>query len=355
MGFSQHLGRSSLALPRHDYEVCGRGEAEVRAQAIFALAMLSSSAWSATLSGTYVGSGPGVSFYVQLVESQGGAIVGRFKQVSVDKDNKLSSLDAPLNGAASGDQFVGKIEAGWANGGNIVVSGKRTPGGIQITGATGLRANLRAGTDEDEARAIAVLRQGAQQNIVEVEKQKTREQQEGRLKRRVEALQGILSGASSYVEKGSLTYRNYAAYPQRYEAATGKLENTLGKLRLISGTDGQAGGRRTQLSSSMLHAKIDGTEHPHIDVRHAYEESMRDWKESGEKLGAAAKACAESSPPGLNSSSFTSLCEWVPRASESVAKAGEKSRAEFFKIRDVYKQELAKQEALLAEANRLSR
>jgi hypothetical protein len=312
------------------------------------------SAYSATWSGTYVGGGPGVSFYVQLVESQGGAIVGRFKQVSVDKDNKLSTIDSPLNGAASGDHFVGKIETGWANGGNIVVSGKRVPGGIQISGANGLRANLRAGTEEDEAKAVAVLRQGAEQNNAAVELQKTREQQEAKLKKRVEALQGVLAGAATYVEKGSLTYRNYAAYPLRYEATTAKLEGTLEKLKATPGSNGEAGGRRTQLSSSMLHEKIDGTEHPHIDVRHAYEKSMRDWKDSEGKLSSAAKACAESPTPGLNTSSFTSLCEWVSRASESVAKAGEQSRVEFFKIRDLYKSELAKQEALLVEASRVS-
>jgi hypothetical protein len=320
-----------------------------------ALTVVMAPAWSATCSGTYVGGGPRVSIYVQLVEFQGGAIVGRFKQVSVDKDNKLNTLDAPLNGAASGDHFVGKIEAGWANGGNIVISGKRTPGGIQISGANGLRANLRAGTEEDEARAMAELRQGAEQNIAAVELQKTREQQEAKLKKRVEALQGILAGAAAYVEKGSLTYRSYAAYPQKYEATTAKLEGALEKLRTTPGSNGEAGGRRIQLSSSMLHEKIDGTEHPHIDVRHAYEKSMRDWKDSESKLSAAAKACAESPPAGLNTSSFTSLCEWVPRASESVAKAGEQSRAEFFKIRDIYKSELAKQETLLAEANRVGR
>lgn len=320
-----------------------------------ALTMLISPAWSATWSGTYVGGGPRVSFYLQLVESQGGAIVGRFKQVSVDKDNKLSTIDAPLSGASSGEQFVGKIETGWANGGNIVVSGKRLPGGMEISGANGLRANLRAGTEEDEAKAVAMLRQGAEQNIAAVERQKTREQQEAKLKKRVEALQGILAGAAAYVEKGSLTYRNYAAYPQRYEATTAKLEGTLEKLRATPGSNGEAGGRRTQLSSSMLHEKIDGTEHPHIDVRHAYEKSMRDWKDSEGKLSAAAKACAESPPPSLNTSSFTSLCEWVPRVSESIAKAGEQSRVEFFKIRDVYKVELAKQEALLVEASRVSR
>ena len=227
-----------------------------------ALTVLIAPAWSATWSGTYVGGGPRVSFYVQLVEAQGGAILGRFKQVSVDKDNKLSTLDAPLNGAASGDQFVGKIEAGWANGGNIAVSGKRTPVGIDISGASGLQANLRVGTEEDEARALAVLRQGAEQNNAAVERQKTREQQEAKLKKRVEALQGILAGAAAYAEKGSLTYRNYAAYPQRYEATTVKLEGTLEKLKATPGSNGEAGGRRTQLSSSMFHEKIDGTEHP---------------------------------------------------------------------------------------------
>jgi len=82
---------------------------------------------------------------------------------------------------------------------------------------------------------------------------------------------------------------------------------------------------------------------------------MRDWKDAEGKLSAAAKACAESSPSGLDTSSFTSLCAWVPQVSESVLKAGEQSRAEFFKIRDIYKSQLAKQEALLVEADRVSR
>ncbi|MDR6428042.1 hypothetical protein J2738_004197 [Variovorax paradoxus] len=320
-----------------------------------ALAVLTAPAWSTTWSGTYVGGGPGVSFYVQLVESQGGTIVGRFKQVSVDKDNKLNTLDVPLSGAANGEQFVGRIEAGWANGDNIVVSGKRTPGGIQISGATGLRANLRAGTEEDEARALAALRQGAQQAIAAGELQKSREQQERNLKRRVESLHGILSGASSYVENGSFTYRNYAAYPKKYEATTAKLESTLDKLRATPGSGGEAGGRRTQLSSSMLHSKIDGTEHPHIEVRHAYEKSMRDWKDLDAKLSAATKACLEPTPVDLDVKAFQLACIRVPTVRGLVKTAGENSTTEFFKIRDVYKSELAKQEALLVEANRVSR
>ncbi|MGF6348131.1 hypothetical protein [Variovorax sp. W2I14] len=187
----------------------------VKAIVALALSVLSASAWCDGWSGTYIASGRDVIFIVQLVESSGGGVVGRFKQVSISKDYKLDTVDAPLSGAAAKDLFVGKIEGPWYAGGNMAISGRRTPAGIELTGAGGLRAYLRPATDADEARALAVLRQSAEQNIAAVERQKTREQQEAKLKKRVEALQGVLAGAAAYAEKGSLTYLNYAAYPQR--------------------------------------------------------------------------------------------------------------------------------------------
>jgi len=318
-----------------------------------ALAALSASGWCASWSGTYVASRSNVSFYLQLVESSGGAVIGRFKQVSVGKDNKLNILDAPLSGASSGDQFVGKIEAGWDRGGNIAISGKRIPGGVLLTGAGGLRVNLQPGTEEDELRAIAALQQGVQQAAAAEAQQKDLAKRSEIWKRRTEALQGILSSSSAYVDKGSLSYTKFASNPAKYEATTAKLEELLQQVKATTANTGEAIGRRSTLTASMLHSKIDGTEHPQIDVKHGYEASMRDWKDLEAKLVAATNACLTATPTDIDVDAFKAACSRLPTIRESVRTAGENSKAEYFKIRDVYVRELSKQEALRAEAEKV--
>lgn len=318
--------------------------------AFLAVAALSAPiAWSAGFTGTYVASGPRVSFLVQLVESSGGSVVGRFKVVELDKDNKLQRMEAPLSGAASGDQLVAKIEAGWLQGGNLAVSLKKIPGGLQLTGS-GMRANLRLGTEEDEAGAIANLGRESRQATAEKEAQEKRRQQDSIVQRRGEGIGRLLNAANAYVERGSRTYQNFNDYPARYDATTKKIQNIFEQLKSSRNI-----GERSTLSASMLHAKIDGTEHPHIEVRHAFEASMKDlqWLEEG--FAAADKACSESAPASIDASTFQAQCAKLPAARKSVAAAGESSKAGFFQIRDVYRGELAKQEAMVSQADRMVR
>lgn len=325
--------------------------------AVFAwLAVCAAPAVASGWSGSYLALGQDFTLFVQLVESPGGAVVGRFRQVSVGKDNKFSTLDAPISGAASGEQFVGKIEAAWYDGGVRAISGTRMPGGvIQLTGAGGLRVNLRPGIEEEEARAIAALQQGRQQAAAAEAQQKDLAKRSEIWKRRTEALQGILSSSLAYVDKGSLSYTKFASNPAKYEATTAKLENLLQQVKATTANTGEAIGRRSTLTASMLHSKIDGTEHPQIDVKHGYEASMRDWKDLEAKLVAATEACLRATPTDIDASAFKTACSRLPTIRESVRTAGENSKAEYFKIRDVYVRELAKQESLRMEAEKVSR
>lgn len=332
-------------------------DTQTRARAIFVTAAVafSAPALSASWSGTYVASGSNVSFYLQLVESSDGAVIGRFKQVSVRKDNKLNTLDAFVSGAASGDQFVGKIEAGWDRGGNITISGKRVPGGLYLTGAGGLRVNLRPGTEEDEARAIAALQQEVQQAASAEAQQKDLAKRVEFWRKRTEAFQRILSSSSTYVEKGSLSYMKFASHPDKYEATTAKLEELLQNVKATTANTSEAIGRRSTLTASMLHVKIDSTEHPQIEVKHGYDASMREWKDLEAKIAAANKACLEVTPTDIDVKAFKVACSRTPTVRELVRTAGESSKAEYFKIRDVYLRELAKQESLRVEAEKVSR
>ncbi|MET3515626.1 hypothetical protein ABIC63_003410 [Pseudacidovorax sp. 1753] len=294
--------------------------------------------------------------YVQLVELPGGAVVGRFRQVSLGKDNKLSTLDAPISGAASGEQFVGKIEAAWHEGGVRAFSGKRMPGGlIQLTGAGGLRANLRPAGEDDETRALEALRQGAEQATAAKEKAEAKAQRQKSWRKRTEALQGIVLATLRYNAMQSLSFRKYTDYPARYEATTAKLEDLLAQVKAARGDTGELIGRRSTLTASMFHTSIDETQHPHIEVRHAYEDSMREWQRLDELLVAASKVCQEPTPPDIDTQSFKKDCGRVPQLTQSLKTAGENSKTEFFKIRDVYQRELSKQEALRADAESVRR
>jgi hypothetical protein len=67
----------------------------------------------------------------------------------------------------------------------------------------------------------------------------------------------------------------------------------------------------------MLHSKIDGTEHPQIEVKHGYEASMRDWKDLEAKLTAATNACLEATPSDIDVNAFKLACSRVPTIRES--------------------------------------
>lgn len=313
--------------------------------------VVSASAFASGWSGSYLAVGQDFTLYVQLVESPGSSVVGRFRRVSIGKDNKLSTLDAPISGAASGDQFVGKIEAAWYDGGLRAISGKRLPGGgIQLSGAGGLRANLRPATEDDEARALEALRQGAQQAAAAKQSVEAKARRQESWRKRTEALRGIVSSTNAYLEKGSLSYRAYADFPARYEATTAKLEGLLAQVKAARGDTGEVIGQRSTLTAAMLHTSIDETQHPHIEVKRAYEDSMREWQRLDALLIAAHKACQEATPPDVDAQSFKQDCTRVPQLTQSLKTAGENAKAEFFKIRDVYQRQLSKQEALRAEA-----
>ncbi len=318
--------------------------------AVAALAVLSApAAWSTGFTGTYVASGPQVSFFVQLVESAGGNVVGRFKLVELDKSNKLQRMEAPLSGAANGDLLVAKIEAGLLQGGNLPVSIKRVPGGLQLTGS-GMRANLRLGTEEDEALTVAALGRVGQQAEATAKAEEKRKEQERTVQRRIEAIGRLLDEANTYLVKGSRTYQNFDGYPAQYEATTAKIEKSFEQLKSSRDT-----GYRSALSASMLHTKLDETEHPHIKVRHAYEAAMRNLRSLEEGFAAAGKACSEPAPDGIDISILQRQCAKLPAVQLSIATAGENSKAGFFQIRDVYRRELAKQEAMVSQANRMAK
>lgn len=323
----------------------------MRSVAFACLAVCAAPAFASGWSGSYLAVGQDFTVYVQLVESPGGAVVGRFRKVSLGKDNKLGTFEAPISGAASGEQFVGKIEAAWHEGGVRAISGKRMPGGlIQLTGAGGLRANLQPATEDDETRALEALRQGAQQATAAQENAEAKVRREESWRKRTEALRGIVSSTNAYLEKGSFSYRAYAGYPARYESTTVKLENLLAQVKAARGDTGELIGRRSTLTASMLHTSIDETQHPHIAVKHAYEDSMREWQRLDALLIAATKACQEPTPPDVDTQSFKQDCARVPGLTQSLKTAGDNAKTEFFKIRDVYQREISKQETLRAEA-----
>lgn len=325
--------------------------------AVFAcLVVCAAPAFASGWSGSYLAVGQDFTLYVQLVESPGGAVVGRFRQVSIGKDNKLNTLDAPISGAANGDQFVGKIEAAWYDGGVRAISGKRLPGGgIQLSGAGGLRVNLQPATEGDETQAVELLTRMVQLTAAaeQVAEAKVRRQESWR--NRAAALRGIVSSTNAYLEKGSLSYRAFADYPARYEATTAKLEDLLAQVKAARGDTGELIGRRSTLTASMLHTSIDETQHPHIEVKHAYEDSMREWQRLVALLIAASKACQEPTPPDLDTQSFKQNCARVPGLMQSLKTAGDNAKTKFFKIRDVYQRELSKQEALRADAESVRR
>lgn len=116
---------------------------------VCAVAPVQAQSWS----GVY-GAGNRTAFTsVELVQTDGGAVVGRFKQYKAGSDGKLELLDAPLSGAVSGNTFVGKIEARWFEGATTTLSGNRSGGRVELTGSGGFRATFLKSNESEVAKA----------------------------------------------------------------------------------------------------------------------------------------------------------------------------------------------------------
>ena len=94
-------------------------------------------AQASSVTGTYVGNAPNSSVLLQLVQTQGGSVVGRFEQYYVaPRGKQVQIINGSVTGAAGGHTVVLRIKLAEAFGGTIPASGDLEGDAMDLSGGS---------------------------------------------------------------------------------------------------------------------------------------------------------------------------------------------------------------------------
>jgi hypothetical protein len=119
-----------------------------------------SPAYADGISGTYVGIEANGAFLVQIVETTGGQLTGRYEQTSLQPSGKLEQLIASITGASDGHTVVVTIKATELPLGGIAASGTLEGSQLHLSGgSSGTKVDLNLATADEATyrNQVAVL------------------------------------------------------------------------------------------------------------------------------------------------------------------------------------------------------
>jgi hypothetical protein len=210
---------------------------------------ISSIAHADSISGTFVGkSESGVSL-VQLVESRGGQLTGRYQDFALLPDGKTIGVNASLTGVRDGEVVVVTIKPTQFLSSNITASGTWRGRVLHLTGGSNGNNNIVLNlirSDEADFRAnVATLTRRAEQI--------------GELRTRKEIVARIVEltkQMNAFTKSADDTLGGFAPTEERYKLITRTMKRALARARLIYG-DGQAAVARNQIYVEINQAAIE--------------------------------------------------------------------------------------------------
>ncbi len=279
--------------------------------------LLQFSAFAQTLSGSYVGGGDNFTVVLQMLPAGDGKLLGRLRSFGIDSKGKITSFDSPFSGAANSNSFVGKLETGWAAGGDVAISGSLKDGNLMVSSANGLKVSLRKGDEVDFNRSVEVLKrlsQGIQQRDTRLALAAQNTREAANIAWQISVLRGKIS---DFASQKPLEVNAYATEAQKYLVITQKMKEAREQLAIVTAQTGDAEGRRSSLSSRIYHLAIEAS-HVHIDVKNA----QRSFETDADRLligtSAAEKACQKGVPEGVEDKSLLIECTKLPASKLSL-------------------------------------
>lgn len=179
-----------------------------------------------SVSGTYVSSSPGSASLLQIVETSGNHITGRFEQAILNsKKASVDIMNASVDGAVSGSTIVLQIKPNEFLGGTIPASGEIRRGSISITGGgdSAFSLNLTKSSVEMFNGELSALNRSANALL----SARNDSEQQNNLKSVIHKLSGFDDYAKKEVE-------TIDVYNKEYKKVTLKMSDYLEKERSTS-------------------------------------------------------------------------------------------------------------------------
>jgi hypothetical protein len=251
---------------------------------VVAISFLITSCAEAAISGTYVGSGPDIAVLLQLVETNGGQLSGRYEQQKVVAGNRIEQLNASVSGTADGQTVVLQVRPTEVVAGTYVLSGTISGSVLQISGGgygQTFHLNLSKGTEEDfkthaAALSASVNRAVATQN----------------LEAELANAEHMLEAMTTFSAKPEPGPSAFIPYEQRYRTLTEGMRAALGRQQLIPRFIQTPA--RGQIGVAINQAAVETTQ-IHAEIKSKQAEFQQKVTAAVEKVAPIARRCGDPS------------------------------------------------------------
>ncbi|MDN5502425.1 MAG: hypothetical protein L0H10_01180 [Comamonas sp.] len=306
--------------------------------AVVSLLFTAAPAMAASWSGLYLGPGNNNNYTsLQLVETKEGSIFGRYRQISVSEFGTKIIFDAPVSGAAHGNQLVGRIDRHWLEGGTLAFSGTRTNTGIQLAGGEGLQSSLVASSESEEQTVVAELTARAKKASDAV-----------RAKSGLSNINRALNRAREFQIRGADTLTALSKIPVHYNNVLAKQEKMAVYARSLP--DSVARWQVVSAMDQLVSRDLKGTQ---LKVENSISSAKAARDQVVRGLAQAKELCNQLDPAGSLVPEYASHCQLVQVADEATVKLSQELSTLFNRLIEAYKVAEARSEILSAEVNAL--
>jgi hypothetical protein len=315
----------------------------VRSSIVAFLVLIPSFA-EAAISGTYVGSGADIAVLLQLVESNGGQLSGRYEQQKLVSGNRIEQLNASVSGTSDGQTIVLQVRPTEVLAGTYVLSGTISGSVLQINGGgygQTFHLNLTRAT-EDEFRTRAA-------NIATSANRAVATQT---LEADLETSEHTLDAMSKFSANPEPRPSAFIPYEQRYRTLTQAMRAALGRQQSIPRFIQTP--VRGQIGVAINQAAIE-TGQIHDEVKSQEAELKQKILKALAKIAPIGKRCEDVhaqvniAPQALEK--LKSQCARIPQIAKQFGKDVQQIAKSFERIEVVWREEQEKQQAIVRSAD----
>ncbi len=196
------------------------------------LLALSTPAHAGSLSGTYVGTGPDIAVFLQLVEAGGGQLTGRYEQVKLISGPKIDRFNAAVKGNVDGETIVLEMKPTEILSGTFIVSGTVGSGALRLTGGGyGTTLNLNLSKASEEVFNSQVVALANQVSRIDAARALAADEKD---------LAAISQRMAAFNSRAASELKKLPPLEERFRAQTQAMATALAQQRSIKPADGGA-------------------------------------------------------------------------------------------------------------------
>ena len=301
-------------------------------------------AYADDISGTYVGAGDNSAFLIQIVQTAGGQLTGRYEQTVLEPNGaKLDQTVFSMTGASDGQTIVVTMKGPQLLSGTITASGTIQGTLLHLSGSgTGGNVDLNLSKSNEVAYKMQVARLSSQGSQI------IQATAKADLLARLDKLTLDMTTKSNSIEA---QMGKFPPIEQRFQAFTKMMEIALTRERSIFG-DGQASVARGQIGISINQGGIEA-EQLYASLQAAAKDTTEKLQPLVDSANGLVARCT--SDETKSDGRFRSACEHFFKAGKTFNQNIDNLRAAFNHADKIWVEEHTKQQAIIRAADIASR